>query len=254
VPAAGPPAGVPAATGRPLYVLPIANAGGRAGAVYQTRLEIASHAPTENRVRLELIAGGSDGRPLRKILILKPGQTLSWVNAADELFSFGGAGALRVLPRFGPVVVKSLTANVAAGAPPGPLLDALTEADAIHAGDHARLSGLVHDPEPGAAVRTNIGFLNLSPVAIVVRVSPYGPGTQPLGHLEQRLRPGQFAQIDDVFAKVKAARVNKGSAVVQTSSQGGAFLAYASVIRGPIAPVVYVFPDRQPPQGDAPHD
>jgi hypothetical protein len=251
---AGAAPGVRVAPGHALYVLPIANAGGRAGAEWQTRLEVANLAPIENRVKLELLPGGDDSAPIRKTLILKPGQTLSWLNAADELFAFGGAGALRLLPRFGPVAVRSLTANVAVGPSPGPLLGALTEADAIHTGVNARLSGLVHDPAPDAAVRTNIGFLNLAPVPILVRVSPYGRGSQPLGQLEQRLKPGQFVQIDDVFAKVKAARVINGSAVVQSSSRGGAFLAYASVIRGPKAPVVYVFPDSEAPTKAPVHD
>jgi hypothetical protein len=238
---------VPVARGRPLYVLPVANAGGRAGAEWKTTLEIANLAPIENRVKLELLPGGTDGTPLRKTLILKPGQTLSWQNAVDELFSFGGAGALRLLPRFGPVAVRSLTANVAAGAPQGVLLPALTDDDLIRSGVRARMSGLAHDPVPEAAVRTNIGLLNLAPVSILVRVSLFGRGSQPLGHLEQRLKPGQFVQIDDVFAKVKAARVSNGSAVVQTPSKGAAFLAYASVIRGPDAPAVYVFPEKEPP-------
>jgi hypothetical protein len=249
-----PSAGVPVAPGRPLYVLPIANAGGRAGAEWQTRLEITNLAPIENRVKLELLPGGDDSAPLRKTLVLSPGQTLSWLNAADELFSFGGAGALRLLPRFGPFAARSLTADVAAGATPGPLLEALTEADAIHTGVRARLSGLVHDPAPDAAVRTNIGVLNLAPVTILVRVTPFGRGSQPLGNLDQRLTPGQFVQIDDVFRKVKAARVINGSAVVQSSSRGGAFLAYASVIRGPTAPVVYVYPDSESPAKAPVHD
>ncbi len=246
-PSTGATRGVPVARGRPLYVLPVANAGGRAGAEWKTTLEIANLAPIENRVKLELLPGGTDGTPLRKTLILKPGQTLSWQNAVDELFSFGGAGALRLLPRFGPVVVRSLTANVFAAGPPGELLPALTDADAIHTGVRARLAGLAHDPAEGAAVRTNIGFLNLAPIPILVRLEPFGGGSRALGRFEASLEPSEFVQIDDIFAKVRAGRVNEGSAILQTHSTGGAFLAYASVIRGPTAPAVYVFPDKEPP-------
>jgi hypothetical protein len=236
--------GGPVPRGRPLYVLPVANAGGRAGAKWQTRLEVANLAPIENRVKLELLPGGKDAVPLRKTLILKPDQTLSWQNVVDELFSFGGAGALRLQPRFARVAVRSLTANVAAGASPGALLPALTDEDVIHSGSRARLPGLAHDPAPEAAVRTNVGFLNLAPVAILVRVEPHGPGSRALGRLEQWLRPGEFLQIDDVFAKVDAGRLSDGSVVVQTPSVGAAFLAYASVIRGRNAPATYVFPEK----------
>jgi hypothetical protein len=238
--------GAPVARGRPLYVLPVANAGGRAGAEWRTTLELANLAPIENRVRLELLPGGEDAAPRRKTVVLQPGQTLSWRNAVDELFSFGGSGALRVQPRFAPVVVRSLTENVAAGASSGALLPALTDEDAIRGGLHARLPGLVHDPAPAAAVRTNVGLLNLAPVAILVRVEPFGRGQRALGLIEQWLRPGEFVQIDDVYAKVDAGRVSNGSAVVHTPSVGGAFLAYASVIRGRNATATYVFPEKGP--------
>jgi hypothetical protein len=238
---------VPVAPARPLYVLPVANAGGRAGAEWQTRLEVANLAPIENRVTLELLPGGRDPVPRRKVVMLKPGQTLSWRNAVDELFSFGGAGALRLLPRFGPVVVRSLTANVSGTAPPGELLPALTDADAIRSGVSARLAGLAHDPAEAAAVRTNVGLLNLASVPILVRLEPFGRGSRALGRLEQPLAPSEFVQIDDVFAKVNAGRVSGGSAIVQTNSAGGAFLAYASVIRGRGAAAVYVFPEHESP-------
>jgi hypothetical protein len=234
----------PVARGRPLYVLPVANAGGRAGAEWKTTLELTNLAPIENRVRLELLPGGEDAAPRRKTLVLKAGETLSWRNAVDELFSFGGSGALCVQPRFAPVVVRSLTENVAAGAPSGALLPALTDEDAIRGGLRARLLGLVHDPAPSAAVRTNVGLLNLAPVAILVRVEPFGSGRRALGRLEQWLMPGEFVQIDDVYAKVDAGRVSDGSAVVHTPSVGGAFLAYASVIRGRNATATYVFPEK----------
>jgi len=241
---AGATRSAPVARGRPLYVLPVANAGGRAGAKWRTTLELANLAPIENRVRLELLPGGEDAAPRRKILVLKPGEKLSWRNAVDELFSFGGSGALRVQPRFAPVIVKSLTENVAAGASSGTLLPALTDEDAIRGGLHARLSGLVHDPASASAVRTNVGLLNLAPVAILVRVETFGRGQRALGHLERWLRPGEFVQIDDVYAKVDAGPVTNGSAVVHTPSVGGVFLAYASVIRGRNATATYVFPEQ----------
>jgi hypothetical protein len=64
----------------------------------------------------------------------------------------------------------------------------------------------------------------------------------------------QFVQIDDVFAKVGAGRVSDGSAVVETRSVGGAFLAYASVTRGPDATAVYVYPERARNVQATPHE
>jgi hypothetical protein len=242
------------APGHALYVLPVANAGGRAGAEWRTRLEVANLAPIENRIRLDLLPGGRDLAPRRKLVYLKPGQTLSWTNTLDQLFSFGGGGAVRLLPRFAPLHVRCVTANVSATSPTDGLLPVLTDADAVHNGLPARLSGLAHDPAEEAAVRTNIGLLNLANIPIVVTLEPFGRGSRPLGRLEQRLAPSEFVQIDDVFAKVGAGRVSDGSAVVETRSVGGAFLAYASVIRGPNATAVYVYPERARNVQATPHE
>lgn len=229
---------------RPLYVLPVANSRGRAGARWQTWLEVTNLAPSENRVSLELLrAGRARSSALRTAVVLEPRQKSTWQNALDQLFGYSGSGALRLSPLSGPISVGSRTANIAAGTAESPLVQATGEESAIRCGEKATFHGLSHDPSHRAAVRTNIGLLNLSAGRIRVRITPYDALLHPLGQLEGEVPSSGFLQVDDIFAQVKAGAVSDGSAVVDTITPGGALLAYASVIRGPIAPVVYVFPD-----------
>lgn len=249
----------PAATGKPvqgggptvdglptLYVLPVANSRGRAGARWQTWLELTNLGTTENRVFVDLLPAGRAGSSaLRATVTLGPGQTRAWRNTLNQLFGFSGSGALRLSPLGGPVSVNGRTANVAGGDAQAPLLPAIGEDRAIRTGEQATLRGLSHDPSFGAAVRTNVGLLNLTARRIRVRIQAYDAQGRRLGQLEGELPSRGFLQVDDIFAKAKAGTVSDGSAVVEAITPGGAFLAYASVIRGPTAPVVYVFPEQE---------
>ena len=233
---------------QPIYVLPVANSLGRAGSRWQTWLELTNLAPTANRVSMDLLpAGGKGWSALHATVDLGPSQTRTWRNALNQIFGFSGSGALRLLPLAGPVSVSSRTSNVAPGLAPAPPLPALAEDQAIRAGGNATLLGLAHDPSFEAGVRTNVGLLNLSVRSIRVRIGAYDIPAHRLGVLEVTLPSRGFLQVDDIFAKVKAGVVDEGSVVVETPDRGARFLAYASVIRGPAAPVTYVFPEGDRP-------
>jgi len=233
---------------RPVYVLPVANSRGRAGARWQTWLEVTNLAPGDNRVSFELLRAGRAGSSaLQTTVVLGPGQRKAWRNALNQLFGYSGSGALRLSPLSGPISATSRTANTAAGTGEAPLVQAAGEESAIRSGEKATFRGLSHDPSHQEAVRTNIGLLNLSAGRIRVRITPYDALARRLGQLEGDVPSRGFLQVDDIFAQVKAGAVSDGSAVVDTFTSGGAFLAYASVIRGPAAPVTYVVPERGRP-------
>jgi hypothetical protein len=239
----GPQVWHPRVSSRPLYAVPVANSTGRAGASWQTRLAVTNLAPVENRILIDLLPEGRDASAVhRTIVTLHPRETRSWENAVYQLFGFSGAGALRLLPLAGPVSAASLTANVARGAAMSPLLPALSRDQAIHAGERATLQGLAHDPSHSAAVRTNVGALNLSDRPIRVRIEPRDSAAHALGEIQGELPASGFLQVDDIFGRVNAGIVERGSAVIDTVTPGAVFLAYASVIRGPDAPVIYDLP------------
>jgi hypothetical protein len=239
----------PSAPGfRPLFVLPVANSRGRAGARWQTWLEVTNLAPADNRVSLELLRAGRAGSSApQTTVVLAPGEKKAWRNALNQLFGFSGSGALRLSPASGRISASSRTANIAAATGEAPLLQGVGEESAIRSGEKATFRGLSHDPSHREAVRTNIGLLNLSAGRIRIRITPYDALAHRLGQLEGDVPSRGFLQVDDIFAQVKAGPVSGGSAVVDAITPGAAFLAYASVIRGPAAPVTYVFPERARP-------
>jgi len=237
---------LPATTHHQLFVLPVASSSGRAGARWQTRLELANLAATDNRIALELLPARRGAFScLRTTITMAPGERRLWPNAVDALFGFAGAGALRLVAHSGPISARSLTVNVARGEVGAPWLPAFTEDRAIRSGESAVLRDLAGDARREAAVRTNVGVLNVTARPITIRVQATDARGRRLGQVRGELPALGFVQIDDLFARLQAGTVNGGSAVVESSPGGGAFLAYASVIRGPTAPVVYVFPERR---------
>ena len=231
----------------PLWALPVAHSGGRAGAVWRTHLEIENRTEAANSVILELYSRTTEGgEPLRAAVVFEPRQRREWRDAVGELLGCSCSGALRLLPDAGPVSARSLTSNVKAAAPEGPLIPALAEDRAIRYGRRAGFRGLASNPVPSAGVRTNIGVVNLTSAPITIRVEAFDGRRRSLGHVSGRLEAHGFAQVFDVFARVRAPELSDGQAEVYTSTPGGAFLAYASVIRGAGAAAIHLYPEPLP--------
>jgi len=239
------PAGV--ASQPPLWVLPVANVKGRAGAVWQTRLVLENPRTTGVRATLELhltTMGRADAES--RTVVVGPRGHVEWRNVVGELFGRSGSGAIRVIADGGRVSARSLTANVTAAGPGGDLLPALTEANIVHRDELVRFEELAHDPDRGAEVRTNIGVFNLGETPIKVRIEAFDSTYNRLGTFEGLLGSYRFTQVDDLFARFGAPRLDGASAQVSAPSRGGSFLAYASVIRGPSSPAVYLYPKPVP--------
>ena len=128
-----------------------------------------------------------------------------------------------------------------AGAPSAPPLPAVNAERATHPGERATFRGLAYDPALEAAVRTNIGVLNVSLLPLRARIEAFDALARPLGALVEVVPPWGYLQVDDLFRRVAAGRVADGSAAVEALSPAS-FLSYASVIRGPKGPIRYVLP------------
>ena len=138
-----------------------------------------------------------------------------------------------------------MTTDVRAGRPTGPLLPVLTQGSATPRGERATFRGLCYEPDRNAAVRTNIGLLNLRASGLRVVIEAFDSRERPLGSFRGRLPARGFVQLDDIFRPVEAGPVAGGSAVVEALEEGD-FLSYASVVRGPAAPAVDLFPEPPP--------
>jgi hypothetical protein len=262
LPAGGPPAALPAAVEpaptpaptpvptptpmpalQPLYVLPVARAAGHYGAQWRTELALENSASTAAGVGLELFLTGKPGaQPRRAALTLEPGEKRVLADALGELFGTDGSGALRVVRESQAVTVRARTYDSAATAPRGPYLDAVEEGAAFVAGRTALLSGLGHDPAGRSRTRTNLGLLNVAAVALEVEVVVLDPDGARLGSQRLQLGPREFRQVNDLFGAIGVSSPAAGSARVTSSTSGGAFLAYASVVRRDPSSATYVLP------------
>ena len=110
------------------------------------------------------------------------------------------------------------------------------------------MTGLAHDPEAGAGVRSNIGVLNLGREVAWFNLELFGDTSDKLGELAQAVLPQEYFQVNNVFAKIGAGPVRSGRAELSTGTADASFFVFASVIRGPDAEEQYVFPrPTQPP-------
>lgn len=225
------------------WVIPVASVRGRAGAMWKTQLEVDNPNAHPLSVEIDLFEGSGirdDGSRVKRTI--DANGRLESRDAVQDLFARQTMGALRVLAPGGQILVRGFTTNVAIPGQATGLWPATTQGLAVRRGGHAFFSRLVHDPVHEAGVRSNIGLLNLSNTAITIDIRAFDDQSRPLGRVRGRVHPFGFTQVDDMFAKLRSPRLSNGSAEVSTDTRGGAFLAYASVIRGPVSPPEYRYP------------
>jgi hypothetical protein len=246
------PTPTPLPTPQPLYLLPVARASGLYGAQWRTELAVANPTDTATSLTFELLlAGRGDGAPRRARLDLAAGEKRTVPDALGELFGASGSGALRVTRGSEAVTVRARTYDGNAKAPRGPFLEGIAERAAHRPGRPAELHGLAHDPGARTRKRTNLGVLNVGKAAIDVEIVAADAGGGAIGSARLHLEPRGFTQVDDLFQAVGADAPVVGSARVTTSTPGGAFLAYASVVRRDPPSVTYVRPESRPAAGAA---
>jgi len=90
---------------------------------------------------------------------------------------------------------------------------------------------------------------NLTEFPIRVRIEAFDDGYRSLGSFQGQLDAYRFTQVDDLFARFGAGRLEAGSAQVAALTRGASFIAYASVIRGANSPAVYSYPRPLPARG-----
>jgi hypothetical protein len=106
-----------------------------------------------------------------------------------------------------------------------------------------RLIGLASAPNPWNGTRTNIGVVNLEPVAATVRIRLYDGAKGSSGYLGSfvvRLQGHEWRQLNDVLRQLTDRVVAEAYAIVNTEVGSGRFLAYASVIDNGTGDAVYI--------------
>ena len=214
-----------------LFVPTGAHLVGYGGVNWRTDLEV--HNPTQSTVgfRIELLKRDlGNATPLVIDDSLSAGASRRYPDIVFINFGFTGAAALRVTPVGGPLAVTSRTYNQTDNGTYGQYVPGLPDYQAVGYGRDARLVQLTHDVSTTTGYRTNIGFVNAVNMTIAIEIELFTDSGIPLGSLHYTLQPYEFKQIDKIFQAVTGRGVTDGYAILRTTTSGGRFFAYASVI------------------------
>jgi len=233
---------VDAHTGDPTYVSPVAAVGaglttwiaaaahatGIGTSFWQTDVALLNPGTSTAQGTLELYPADTDNRqrtttPLA--IQLGPGQSARLRDVVRTAFGQSSrVGALALAVASGELVVTSRTYNQATTGTYGQFIAAVSERDAVSAGETATLVQLRRT----AGFRTNVGMVNLTESAIRLHADYYRSDGTFIGSATYDLPPLAFHQQNNAIPGT--ADVVGGFAQITCETQGGQFLAYASVV------------------------
>jgi len=227
--------------GSVLFIPASAHVTGALGTNWRTDLELYNPGQAQATVTVSLLrANQSNSNPSQQTYNLDPGESMRHEDVLTSVFGFEGAAALRVTNDSGMVAVTSRTYNLTDNGTYGQFVGGVISHTAIQAGQEGRIIQLTHNNSSTSGFRTNIGFVNTTDSQITVQVALYRADGSYLGTKAYTLAPYEFRQINRIFQKVTSTDVNDGYAVLSTSTAGGAFFAYATVIDNRTSDPVYI--------------
>ena len=210
-----------------LYVPAAAHNSGAGGTVWRTDLEVKARGGEAASFTVELLEERTaNNDPLSATFSLDPGASLRLVDVIDTVFGFDGSGALRLTAVDGAILATSRTYN---NDPNGTYGQYIPASEAESAAEHG-YEYVLMQLSSSASYRTNVGFVNTTDATVALEVDLYTASAVLLGSVPATLRPYEMRQISNIFAEVTAQAVEDGYAIVRTSTEGGRYFAYASVV------------------------
>jgi len=226
--------------GDSVYVAASAHAGGGNGTNWRTDLGLYARSTDDVRYRIELLKYGvNNTNPQSKELSIAAGTCLQLDDILASEFNYDGSASLRITPYEGRLVIASRTYNLLEAENPlglpegstfGQFIPALGSENAVAYGEEVRLIQLSHNPAGNEGFRTNLGLVNTTGVAIRIETDFYRADGRALGSVVTSLAPFEYRQINSVLQQITSSAVDDAYAIVRTTTRGGGFLAYASVI------------------------
>ncbi|HSN56046.1 MAG TPA: anti-sigma factor [Candidatus Sulfomarinibacteraceae bacterium] len=203
------------------------NVVGFGGARWHSDLDIANHGTMPAGFTVQLLAA-DQGNPSPRSLsfMLEPGASVRYVDAFESLFGFEGTGALRVLVDGPEVSVASRTYAADAAGSYGQGIPAHLMGRAIRFGETGRLVGLSESGVTNDGFRTNIGLVNATGSTVTVAIELFAGDGSPVDVVEVDLAGYEQRQLSRIYPVA----VEVGYAVLRTTTPGGAFFAYGSVV------------------------
>ncbi|MCU0290561.1 MAG: PKD domain-containing protein [Thermoanaerobaculaceae bacterium] len=235
--------------GQTLFVPGAAHSTGTANTNWRTDLEVHNPTASAATFRIELLKRDTDNTSPQSVSrTLAAGQSERFPDVLESIFGFSGAATLRIVPTVGRVMATSRTYNDQPSGTFGQFIPAAGTVETVPFAQPARLVGLAQSPGTDQGFRTNIGFVNTTSRTLSLECLLLRGDGSTAGAQSWQLKPYEFKQIDRIYTKVTSAEVTDGYAVLSTSTLGGGFLAYASVIDNRSGDPVYV-PARVVAQG-----
>ncbi|MCU0290886.1 MAG: hypothetical protein MUF10_02710 [Thermoanaerobaculaceae bacterium] len=225
-----------------VYVPGAAALGGSGGTNWRTDLEVHNPGAIQATYEIALLKRDQDNpNPLKATFPLEAGHSMRYGNVLTNLFGYSGAATLRVSPTAGQVMVTSRTYDDQTIKTYGQFVAGRPAAQAIEFGGAARLILLSQSSSLATGFRTNIGLVNVTGLTINVEVKVhYGDGAH-IGTKQYPLGPYESIQVNEMIrTDLGVGDVDDAYAIVRTTTSGGAFFAYASVIDNRSKDPIYV--------------
>jgi len=229
----------PAATD--LWIPAAAHVSGYQGTRWRTDLELFNGAGSNATITISLLqADTANTAPTSVKVSLPAGTSVRLEDILDEPFEYSGAGALHLTTDQGDAVVTSRTFNQTAHGTYGQYIPGVTGASAVTGSGTARLVQLHQSAGDTTGSRTNIGVLNTTESSIDVSIALHASTGDLLGTVPLSLAALEYRQVNRIFREVTSSAVENGYAVLSTSTGGGSFIAYASVIDNASGDPIYI--------------
>lgn len=225
-----------------VYVPGAAALSGSGGTNWRTDLEVHNPGATQATYEIALLKRDQDNpTPLKATFSLEGGHSMRYNNALANLFGYSGAATLRVTPTAGQVMVTSRTYDDQTIKTYGQFVAGRPATQAIEFGGAARLILLSQSSSLASGFRTNIGLVNVTGLTINVEVKVYYGDGANIGTKQYPLGPYESIQVNEMIkTDLGVGDVDDAYAIVRTTTSGGAFFAFASVIDNRSKDPIYV--------------
>ncbi|MCJ7440976.1 MAG: PKD domain-containing protein [Thermoanaerobaculaceae bacterium] len=219
------------------------------GTHWATDLVITNPGLAGTVVRLYFMKGWQDNSGSAAHPVIVPlRRSLKLVDVVQTKFLENSASGAILVGADVPLIVTSRTYNLTESGSYGQYVEGFPLVQAVPSGQAAWLVQLSQSAVSTIGFRANVGVVNVTGQHVRVDIALYAGDGVWLGDKTVELNPFDFQQLDRIFTAVAPTGVDNGYALLSTSTQGGRFLAYASVIDNQTGDPIAV-PARIPPSG-----